>query len=155
MQVFYSEYHKDYSSYTFGYAVYAIHEKNDSLSDLYSKRFLPYTGDVQNNDEIYYLARSVRVDLHTFQLGSENRRVLRKIDAYKTHLEFIPKESFPVDDWTFLSFCLDYAQERYKGGEMNEERLRYVINRNHSCYFTVLFRTSWGQVLELGLCLMG
>jgi arginine-tRNA-protein transferase len=140
MQVFYSEYLKDYSSYTFSYAVYALQEKEDDLSDLYKKGFLPYTGDIEENREIYYLARSTRVVLDRFELSSENRRVLRKLEGHETKINFKPKTSFHTDDSSFLNYCLSYAEKRYKGGSMQEKRLRYVIDRDcatHVAEFTL------------------
>ena len=64
MRLIYKEHQGiSYQKYEFPYCIYAIKEPTDRYVDLYSKGFLPYTNDFSINDEIYYLARSVRIDL--------------------------------------------------------------------------------------------
>jgi len=80
MRVFLSESLPDYSSYTFNYALYAVQEDKSEMTEIYNRGFLPYTGNPALQSEVYYLARSLRVNLANFKDTSENRRVARKIE---------------------------------------------------------------------------
>lgn len=128
MKIFYSEFVKDYSSYTFSYAPYAILESGDEFHTIYAQGFLPYTGNIDLHYGIYYMARSLRVNLQKFKIGSENRRVLRKFEDITFDRKITPIESFDIDHPDFLRFCSDYGAARFKGGAMAPERLQYILN---------------------------
>jgi arginine-tRNA-protein transferase len=134
MKVFYSEYLKNYSTYTFGYAVYAICEPEDKLSDFYIKGFLPYAGESEYSSdretrEIYYLTRGLRINLANFVVSSEIRRIARKAEPFQVNFELFDKSHF-LHDSHFNKFCTQYAAERFKGGHMNEKRWSYLLKRN-------------------------
>lgn len=130
MKIFLSESQPDYSTYTFNYAIYCWMEDRTELPEVLAKGFLPYTGNPQLNKEIFYLARSLRVDLDRFVDTSENRRVGRKVEPLNVQLELIKKEDFDLEKPEFVDFCTSYAGERFHDGSMNQERLQYVFNRD-------------------------
>src|SRR5680860_140524 len=105
MKIFYSEFKKDYSSYTFSYVPYAIYHSQDEMTNIYHSGFLPYTGNIELEHYLYYKARSVRIDLAVFEMGSENRRVNRKFESYKVSSEWIPVDEFDIKSNDFISFC--------------------------------------------------
>ncbi len=126
MKIFFSEYNTDYQTYTFSYAVYCIKEQQRELPDIYARGFLPYTGDLTINKDVFYMARSLRVDLADFTSTSENRRVDRKIQPLAIRMSVQPKTSFDMQDRVFREFCTAYAEERFAGGSMDANRLAYV-----------------------------
>jgi len=132
MHIFYSEYLKNYSTYTFGYAIYAVLNEKDSLTDAYNKGFLPFTGpsayEKKSRSEIYYLARSLRIDLNSFSASSENRRILRKAEPFPMTISYDEKSAI-IHDRSFQSFCMKYATERFRGGELDEQRWSYILER--------------------------
>src|ERR1700722_3281675 len=128
MKVFFSEYDAVYASYTFSYAVYCIPETPDELTQVYQKGFLPYSGNPALPNAIFYLARSVRMELSRFTDCSENRRVDRKARRLGIDMVVRPKPSFCIDDERFLDFCLNYADARFAPGAMDKTRLQYVLN---------------------------
>lgn len=127
MKLFYSEYIKDYSSYTFSYVPYAVYRAREEMSEIYDAGFLPYTGNVDLDHYLYYKARSVRIDLATFEPGSENRRVQRKFENLNVEVNWVPVTEFDREDEGFVSFCSDYSRQRFKGGEMEADRLEYIL----------------------------
>lgn len=129
MKIFFSEYRTDYSSYTFSYAIYCIKEQQDELSKIYEKGFLPYTGNLSLEEDTFYLARSLRINLRNFKSSSENRRVNRKAAPLTIQMEVYAKEDFDLEDAAFQQFCKAYAEERFSGGSMDTERLSYVLER--------------------------
>lgn len=129
MKTFFSEYNTDYSSYTFSYAIYCIKEHQLELSPIYEQGFLPYTGNINLEQDTFYLARSLRVNLENFESSSENRRVNRKAEPLNIRMEVHNKDDFDLNDPAFTRFCQDYAEERFSGGNMDSERLTYVLGR--------------------------
>lgn len=145
MKIFFSESRNDYSTYTFSYAIYSVKETQTELPDIYNKGFLPYTSNPSIEPEVYYLCRSLRVDLERFEDSSENRRVNRKVEELNVQLDLLPKTEFDCDHPAFLHFCLDYAADRFSNSAMNENRFRYILNRESASH---LFRfQSEGRLL--------
>ncbi len=129
MKTFFSEYRVDYTTYTFGYTAYCIQESGDNLHEIYKLGFLPFTGEHRIKEPIFYMARSLRVDLAKFSDSSENRRINRKVTDLDLSFSVIKKEDFDVSDLTFRKICLDYAAIRFVGNEMTEERFDYILSR--------------------------
>ena len=144
MKIFYSQHQTNYSTYTFSYSVYAIREPDDKISDIYNQGFLPYTGDLSIERDIFYLARSVRVDLGRSVDTSENRRVDRIASELGIHVEAIRKANFNATDPNFLNFCEKFAGARFHGGKMDQDRILYIFKRKmltHILVFQSIERT--------------
>lgn len=127
MRVFYSEFQNDYSSYTFSYVPYCVFENFQNHSHVYEKGFLPYTGNPDLTNYLYYMARSLRVNLAEFSLTSENRRVLRRFEDFTVNHEWIPKRDFISYVSEHKKFWMHYCAKRFSGDAMNEERLQYIV----------------------------
>lgn len=125
MKIFYSEGKPHYESYTFNYGVYCLKENNTELEDIYDAGFLPYSNNKNLNSEIFYLARSLRVNIASFSDTSENRRVNRKIEPLGITIERYEKEELLRKDAKFLTFCHQYVSQRIEA--MSQERLAYVL----------------------------
>ncbi len=136
MKIFFSEYKNDYATYTFSYAPYCKIESPSDLTEAYSQGFLPYSGDTSLAADIFYMARSVRINLSAFADTSENRRIDRKITELKIEMQLIEKSDELVNSDDFLNFCMRNADERFSAGSMTLERMRYIVSRS---YFTHLF----------------
>ena len=140
MKIFLSESLVDYSTYTFNYATYCLKESDSEIPVIYDKGFLPYSNNVSIQQEVYYLARSLRVDLERFEDTSENRRVLKKIDDNDPSFELIPIDDFDVEAPEFENFCMDFARARFSE-EISPERMRYILhNKNISHVFRFYLR---------------
>ncbi|MFP4291148.1 MAG: GNAT family N-acetyltransferase [Cyclobacteriaceae bacterium] len=129
MHIFFSEYKTDYSSYTFSYAAYCIKEKQEELPEIYARGFLPYTGDLSLQQDTFYLARSLRINLDNFSSSSENRRVDRKIEPLHISMQVSNKADFDTAAPAFQQFCLSFAEERFSGGSLADDRLKYILSR--------------------------
>lgn len=124
MRKFHSEFAHNYKKYSFGYALHALREKGDTLSDIYKEGFLPYTGS-PNVRDVFYMARSARIPLRTFSCSSENRRIAKKFDGSFVRGKVI-MEDFTKDN-TALLFCLSYFEKKHGRGVMPKERLEAVL----------------------------
>ncbi|MFT5884017.1 MAG: arginyl-tRNA--protein-N-Asp/Glu arginylyltransferase [Arcticibacterium sp.] len=144
MKLFYSENTVDYSSYTFSYAIYALREGLEDVSPIYGQGFLPYTGNINIEKEVFYLARSLRVDLSRFEDTSENRRIQRQMEPLDVKLEVIKKSDFDLSDPDFTSFCNAYILERIGDENMSLERWSYILKSSigtHILKFTTAEKT--------------
>lgn len=128
MKIFKSEYLNNYNTYSFGYSEYAIKESEKDINDIYRKGFLPYTGNIDINYSIFYLARSLRVDLSIFVDSSENKRVNRKLNAVNNEIIRYNLKDFNFKNEKFLKFCLEYVKVRFSGNSMTRDRLLYILN---------------------------
>lgn len=126
MKTYSSEFGHDYDTYSFGYCNYAIREPGDRLAKIYASGYLPYSGKAGVKD-IFYMARSARVDLSRFSLSSENRRIAKRFDG-TFEREEMPLARFDTSDKTFLTFCLHYFRERHGQYVMPKERLRTILD---------------------------
>lgn len=139
MKFFLSEYRHDYSSYTFGYTIYAICESRGDLEFIYSNGFLPYTGNLEIKSDIFYKSRGIRIKLDNFSDTSENRRVQRKISPLPIIESVIPVEAF--DHWEdFFDFAATYSNARIGDHKMPLERIKYICSRlylTHIIQFTL------------------
>lgn len=124
MKIFASEFGHSYETYSFAYSVYAKREDGDSLTEIYDKGFLPYSGSKGLMD-IFYMARGTRCDVRNWTPTSENRRVLRMFDGQFERV--IKKVSDIRHDETFFKLCLSYFNLAH-GGVMPRERLELILD---------------------------
>jgi hypothetical protein len=142
MKIFFSEYLNDYSTYTFSYAVYCLPENDGETPLIYQKGFLPFTAKLSFRNDIFYLARSVRINLADFTDTSENRRVNNIINGLDQIKAFITKkEDLDIQEPDFIDFCVRFAEERFTGGNMNKERLNYLLSRKNLTHI-ITFKSS-------------
>ena len=127
MKIFKSESFVDYSSYTFNYAIYCMKESQKEIPEIYEKGFLPYSNDTNLDQETYYLARSLRVELKDFTPSSENRRVEKKIAHLRPDFNLIDLVDFDINEVGFQNFCMDFATKRFSE-QISRERLNYILN---------------------------
>lgn len=126
MRLFTSEFGHSYESYSFGYCNYAELERGDRLSEIYQKGFLPYSANLSVKN-IFYMARSARVNLKSFSLNSENRRITKRFDS-QFEKEIMPFSKFNFKDDNFISFCIEYFAVRHGKNVMPKERLMFLLN---------------------------
>lgn len=137
MKTFLSENIVDYQSYTFSYTLYAIKESQSEITEMYDKGFLPYTGNASLEKEVFYLARSLRVNISRFSDTSENRRVNRMVEPLNLSVEVVKKDDFNIKDPNFVSFCERYIEERIGEEQMNHERLEYLLSQETGSHFFI------------------
>lgn len=102
MKLFFGEFTPDYSKYHFPYQVWLKREEGDSVDEIYNNGFLP----IRSLPEVYYLCRSVRVNLDKFELSSENRRILKKTEEISSKTMSLNEFSYTPQ---IQKFCKDYT----------------------------------------------
>lgn len=105
MKLFFSEFKADYQKYHFPYQVWLLKEEGDEENKIYENGFLP----IRSLQGVYYLSRSLRIDLAQFEFSSENRRILKKTENFTA--EVVPLNQFNYDS-EVQKLCRDYAEQR-------------------------------------------
>lgn len=141
MKYFYKEHKSDYSQYLFPYQVYLLKEKTDSLDDIYNLGFLPS----RSKPDLFYLSRSIRIDLTKFELSSENRRIQRKTD-YLT-LDILSYKDFKYD-YKIGKLAKDFYDARSGKGTFSVNRIKWLFTSG-ACSDVIVFKD--GNV-ETGYC---
>lgn len=92
MKLLFSEYPATYSEYKFPYHIWAWQEPKDETDSLLAQGFLPTRFKIN----LWYLARSSRVNLDTFEESSENRRILKNTHDFS--FEEVEQHAFTLTD---------------------------------------------------------
>lgn len=125
MKFFNSELGHEYAkTYTFGYCNYAELEVGDDIAELYTRGYLPYSG-TRDAKGLFYMCRSGRIHLPSFELDSESRRVAKKFESFTR--ETIPFKDFPVNT-AWKQFWLDYFARAHGPSVMSAERLDFILD---------------------------
>lgn len=152
MKFFSSEFSQKYDSYTFAYANYAILESLEEVPIIYDKGYLPYSG-LPIDEEIYYMSRSLRVNLSEFKISSENKRLLKKYDPLEIEMKIVDKDEFLKEERNF-DFCLKYTQNKFEKEAFGKKRLQYIFDRK--CGNKVIVFTKDDELIGVVLaCLQG
>jgi len=105
MKLFFGEFKSDYDKYRFPYQVWLLREDGDEVEKIYENGFLP----IRSLASVYYLCRSVRVELSLFEPSSENRRILKKTEGISASLVPLSQFNYSVE---VQKLCHDYAEKR-------------------------------------------
>lgn len=105
MKLFFGEFKPDYVKYHFPYQVWLLREDGEEVKKIYENGFLP----IRSLSNVYYLSRSIRVDLSLFEQSSENRRILKKTDGISANLLPLSQFNYTVE---VQKLCHDYAEKR-------------------------------------------
>lgn len=68
--------------------------------------------------------RSVRIDLSKFELSSENRRVLKKIDGVTIKKHTLPMASY---DYAIGKLAKDFYEEKFGPGIMSTQKIKEML----------------------------
>lgn len=144
MRFVFSEFKPNYSRYYFPYQVFGIKEEGDSYHEIYSKGFL--ASRVEKN--LFYLARSLRVNLNKYEPNSENRRIFRKTEFIDT--ELIKLSNFEYH-YSIGKMGKDFYEERFGKGKMSAFKLKWIFTSGFATH-TFVFRDQEKNNQIIGYC---
>lgn len=139
MKLFFCEFPANYSSYCFPYQVLLLKEEKDNEEKIYDNGFLP----IRSLPGVYYLARSLRVDLDYFEPSSENRRILRKTESIET--KFLPISEFSYNA-RVQKLCKDYSKGRLNNLFSTFEIKKLFSGQVYNCVFVYREKKSLKEV---------
>ncbi|MDD5165066.1 MAG: hypothetical protein PHG25_00820 [Candidatus Pacebacteria bacterium] len=117
----------------------------NNITDLYNQGYV-FT---RIGRGIMHQTRSVRIDLSQFELSSENRRILRKINGDKnatlTHLESTP---LPLADysWYLGKLAKDFYESKFGPGIMSSKKIKEVLTDSNKSNFNSLLEYTQSEV---------
>lgn len=147
MKLFFSEFKANYQSYHFPYQVWLLKEEGDSADRIYEKGFLP----IRSIPDVYYLARSLRVDLSGFELSSENRRILKKTEDFKSDLLTLSEFKY---DSIIQKFCKNYMVKKFGKESMTAAGIRRIFKSGIYNYVFVWKERKTEKVIGYSVCLI-
>lgn len=142
MLVWHSEFCHNYETYSFGYTVYAQPDSADEIPRVYDHGFLPYSDRPELGDDLFYMARSVRVVLERFRVRAEERYVLNKMRDLDLAMDILPKDEVVGKLAAFEPICLGFAAAKFHNGRFTAKRLRYITSRPYLSHIAVFRKTS-------------
>lgn len=122
-----SEFGHNYGSYSFGYTFHAQVEKTDDLGEIYASGYLPESAKPRP-ENLFYMARSVRLPVALYMPTSENRRIFKKFDGQYT--QKIIDHSALKKDSAFHELFLRYFKERHGDIVMTKDRFLGILERD-------------------------
>jgi len=120
MKLFFGEFQANYEKYHFPYQVWLVKEKGDDVSKIYEAGFLP----IRSLKDVYYLCRSVRVNLDKFGLSSENRRILRKTENFSYELTKLSQFDYKPG---VQKVCKDWFNQKFGKGKISAAAIRRIF----------------------------
>ncbi len=130
MQTFRAEFMSDYSTYSFGYCEYAEREEGEAVGPIYAEGFLPYSGDTRVQEDIFYRARSLRVDLKRLRFDKKRRYHQRTVDKLDVDFSVYEKAEFlRRAGKRFRKDAFAWIEQRFEQCYLNDARLDYVLEK--------------------------
>jgi len=145
MKLFFSEFPANYAEYHFPYQIWLLREEGDDLEKIYENGFLP----IRNLPAVYYLSRSVRVDLSKFELSSENKRILKKTENFESDLVPLTKFNYTGE---IQKFCKDYADQKLGRGLFPTASIKAIFSNNIFNYVFVFKEISRQNQVGYAVC---
>lgn len=111
----------------------------ENISRLYNEGFV-FT---RIGKGVMHQTRSVRIDLAKFDLSSENRRILKKVEE----IEFQNDEPLPVETykWQVAKMGKDFYDTKFGPGIMSVQKIKEMLTDYKSSNFTFLYIYSTGD----------
>jgi len=104
-------------------------EKN--INSLYGQGFL-FTREDKGK---MYQTRSIRINLSKFELSSENRRVLKKIEDLRFQIEELPVKNY---NWQIGKLAKDFYETKFGKGIFSANKVKELLTTKHN--FNILFQ---------------
>ena len=128
MRTFSTEFKTDYPNYRFGYCNFAERENNENPTPIYASGFLPYSANLNEKRELFYQARSLRIDLNNLGFSKSRRYEQRKFEALNPSLHFHPIETIDANLLQSIKCqSLQWIKQRFDPPYVNEARFDYLI----------------------------
>lgn len=145
MKLFFGEFKANYDKYSFPYQVWLYKEEGDNVEKIYESGFLP----IRSMASVYFLSRSLRVDLNKFELSSENRRILKKTENFSSKV--IPLSDFDYSP-TVQKMCSNYADEKFGKDVLPTSTIRAIFRNGVYNNIIVFKDNSSGGEIGYAVC---
>lgn len=143
-----------YGRYQFGYCEWMELSGTDSPEEPYTRGFLPYSADPGQSSHLFYMARSLRVDLSRFRLDKKRRYDHRSWAAWELKRTSMKKAEFlKIHGPIALIKAHRWMENRFGDAYLKEERLRYILGKPF--LDDMLLWTAKGEIMAFALIVKG
>jgi arginyl-tRNA--protein-N-Asp/Glu arginylyltransferase len=122
-----------------------LSEKN--ITDMYDRGYV-FT---RIGKGVMHQTRSVRIDLSKFELSSENRRILKKIDGITLNVIDLPLADYT---WKLGKTAKDFYDMKFGPGIMSAQKVKEIFTApeksNFNCLLKYSGKSTSGNESELG-----
>lgn len=84
--------------------------------------------------------RSLRIDLSKFELSSENRRVLKKIEGLDLNITSLPFQNY---HWSIGKMAKDFYTAKFGDGTFTANKIKEILTDKRKSNFNTLFAYSF------------
>jgi len=127
-----------YGKYLRGPIQWAEMTSREDLGEIYATGFLPYSGDPSDPRDLFYMSRSLRVELAEFALEKKRRYDHRKWQSHGLDRVIMTKEAF-ISEFGHVMTDLAYKwmEPRFGEASLARERFAYIISKEYlNCVVT-------------------
>ncbi len=96
---------------------------------------------------IMHQTRSIRIDLASFELSSENRRILRKTEAIKIASSELPYSAY---DWHIAKMAKDFYDKKFEKGTFSANKVKDLLTDAQSNFNLLLLYA--GDSIGYAIC---
>lgn len=141
MKFFRREHSVDYARYRFSYGNFAVCESHDDVDAIYAQGYLPYSADLDEERAVFYMARSLRVDLQAFTFTKKRRHLQRQISGDAFTLTVADQEQMRhLTDREWRDRMHHWMSARFRQPYLAPERLDYILQ---SSVCNRMLRVTW------------
>lgn len=147
----------DYPAYRFGYCEWLQLDADEDPGTAYKAGFLPFSAEPGDPRHLFYMARSLRVDLAELHFDKKRRHDQRAWRAFELRRRLVDKTAFR-EEWGPHAFeaAENWMVTRFGEAYLSPERLDYVLRKpwltdvlewthgDQLAAFALIARGSWG-----------
>lgn len=120
-----------YGKYLRGPINWAELTSDGDLGDIYAGGYLPYSGDTTDPRHLFYMSRSLRVDLAGFSLEKKRRYDHRSWQCHGLRNELMPKEAFMNEFGHVMSdLAYKWMEPRFGDDALARDRFAYILSKD-------------------------
>jgi hypothetical protein len=119
-----------YGKYLNGSIDWAESADIGDLGHIYPAGYLPFSGNTDDPLDLFYMSRSLRVDINRFSLKKKRRYDHREWTRFGLERELVDKDSF-VDHHgpELLGLAKEWMQPRFGDASLPGQRLAYILSK--------------------------
>ena len=119
-----------YNQYQFGYCEWLESADGKDLREAYEGGFLPYSADLTDPRHLFYMARSLRVDLNRYKVEKNRRYDQRKWQSMGLIRQHFSKDEFLTTYGnSALTMAGKWMKQRFGEAYLSPERLQFVFSK--------------------------
>lgn len=120
-----------YSDFQFGYTNWLEVYSSEDLLEAYPHGYLPFSGDISDPRHLFYMARSLRVNLSQFTVDKKRRYDHRDWQKFGLQREHLTKEQM-VEQFgaeSLLELAAIWMAPRFGKRALPLDRLAYILSK--------------------------